>query len=143
MLSQAQVFDCVHDLPHPIIHRRHHFGIRVVSIFARSVRYRVLQIVGHIMTEGHGIVGEKRSTAIAPHEIGQKRDVDVRPILVRYILAELAVLVDHRLPVARAFMPSENTIFIESHAVRLLEIVFEKGKLPFSGYRASITGAIQ
>ena len=53
-----------------------------------------------------------------------------------------AVLVDHRLVVARALVPAKHAVFVEAHAVWLRGIISEQSQLPLAGHHGRIAGCL-
>ena len=94
------------------------------------------------MAQRHRVKREERFLAMPLHEVDEKVDIEVRAVLPLGACSLLAVLPDQRVVVARAFVPAENAILVETHAVRLLQVLAQQRELPLAGDRRGITAAL-
>ena len=119
--------------------------LRVRQVFAAGGnRHRLVEVIGDVVTERHRVKRKERFIVLHT-PVDERLDelaVNVRSKLLSGGFIDLAVLVNHRLVIARALVPTEHAVFVKAHAVWLQRIIPEQSQLPLAGYHGRVTGCL-
>ena len=133
--SQAKLVNLSHEFADHIVHTLNHLAIIHPAIFPRHIRHLLRDVISHIMSQCHGVIGKEGFFGLTTflHESPEKIHVQVRPILALGIGAQATILIDHGLVKPRALMPTKDTPLIKPHARRLFGVLFHQAQLPLAG----------
>ena len=145
VFPQVKLVDLRDEFADHRVHALDHFAVVHPAILAGHVWHLHGDVIGHVMRERHGVVREKGFPRLGAfgHEVAQKIDVQVRPVLTLRVRTQTAVLINVRLMKPRALVPAEYAPFIEAHARGLLHVIFHQAQLPLARHRRGITGALE
>jgi hypothetical protein len=93
--------------------------------------------------EGHGIVGKESPILVAFDEVNEEIAINIGAVFALKTLPDSAILIDEGIVVARAFVPSEDTVLFESHLGDVVGVGFLQDHLPLAGQGGGVAGILQ